>query len=247
VTVLVYLVRPGDRNEELRYSLRSVVANVPHERVVMAGYTPSWVTGVESIDVPQAGNKYQNTTANLLEACGRLADDGVGDAVLFNDDFFVVEPIEAVPALHQGPVHAVARRVRRQLGSKAAERSGWLEGMLGTEAMLRAYRPAVEPLSYELHVPLPFDPMGMWMALRLAEEHRDRFLRPGVPVHKRTWYGNLVGLGGVEVRDVKMQAATGRQWPPGPFVSTIDETFNRRSAGVELRRRFPDPCRYEVR
>ena len=33
---LVYLVRPGEQNEELRWSLRSLV-NLPHERVFEVG------------------------------------------------------------------------------------------------------------------------------------------------------------------------------------------------------------------
>ena len=56
----VYYVRPGDRNDELRYSLRSL-ANLPHDRVWIVGHTPPWVTGIESIQGNTVGGGPQQT------------------------------------------------------------------------------------------------------------------------------------------------------------------------------------------
>jgi hypothetical protein len=59
---LVYVVREGDRNNELRHSLRSVVANVPHRLVWIAGYKPGWVSDlVGYIPMAQRGTKWQNS------------------------------------------------------------------------------------------------------------------------------------------------------------------------------------------
>lgn len=44
MTDLVWIVKPGDGNEELRWSLRSAVAHVPHERVWIVGSRPGWCT-----------------------------------------------------------------------------------------------------------------------------------------------------------------------------------------------------------
>jgi hypothetical protein len=46
---VVYVVRPGNRNEELRYSLRSIAAHLPHRRVWLAGFCPSWVRNISFI------------------------------------------------------------------------------------------------------------------------------------------------------------------------------------------------------
>ncbi|MDX3229577.1 hypothetical protein [Streptomyces sp. ME19-01-6] len=53
-----------------------------------------------------------------------------------------------------------------------------------------------DPLSYELHVPMPVQKSGMLAALEIAR-HLD-------VVHKRTLYGNLAGLGGDQTGDVKI-------------------------------------------
>src|SRR5690606_30767194 len=82
--------------EELRYSLRSL-ANLPHDRVFIAGGLPNWVDNVEHIETVQEWpSKYVNLCVNIASAC---CDDRVSDPfILFNDDFFVMEPVEQVPA-----------------------------------------------------------------------------------------------------------------------------------------------------
>ena len=65
---IVYVVRPGERNEELRYSLRSL-SNLPHGRVWIAGYMPKWVTGVEHIPSPAKPGSHVHAKANLRAAC----------------------------------------------------------------------------------------------------------------------------------------------------------------------------------
>ena len=50
---IVYVVRPGDENEALRYSLRSL-ANIPHRTVWIAGYRPKWCYGIVYVPRDQA-------------------------------------------------------------------------------------------------------------------------------------------------------------------------------------------------
>lgn len=107
---VVYYVRPGERNEELRYSLRSL-QNMPHERVWLVGHKPAWVTGVEHIPNRSNGSSPQhNATSHLLAACDAVPAERF---VVFNDDFYVMEPIEHIPALHAGPLS----ERRRPMGS----------------------------------------------------------------------------------------------------------------------------------
>jgi hypothetical protein len=128
---IAYYVRPGDRNEELRYSLRSL-ANLDHGRVVIVGHTPPWVTNVEHVPSKGTGSPQRNAVDHLARACEAIDDDSF---TVFNDDFYVMEPTE-VPSWHAGPLAGVlAGPLRLALGRLLA---------LGHPA----------PLSWALHVPL---------------------------------------------------------------------------------------------
>ncbi|MCB1250392.1 MAG: hypothetical protein KDB36_13335 [Acidimicrobiales bacterium] len=227
---VVYVVRPGDDNEELRFSLRALAAHVPHDSVILVGYCPSWVTGVHHIPVRQTGTKYRNSTLNLLAACEHPAVDD--EFVLFNDDMFAMAPVDEVPVLHRGPVVDVAA----EYSARGAGR--YLHGMLETAALLAA-RGVASPLSYELHVPLPVHKDAMAEALHIG-------LDSGIAVvHKRTLYGNLAGIGGELAADVKV--CRGRpDWDPQQvWLSTSDTEFASWPVGAFIRSAFPAPGPYE--
>lgn len=223
---VVYLCREGE-NEELRYSLRSL-RNLPHDRVWVFGGAPEWLRGAELVPVDQHASKYRVTTAAMRAAClhPRVSDP----FALMNDDFFVMEPVAGVPALNRGPVDVVAAEYGRRIGA-----SPYLEGMLATRDLLASLG-CERPLSYELHVPLPVHKAEMLRALEVGQA-------AGIPVlHKRTLYGNLAGLGGETIADVKI---CGRRQciPVGPWLSTLDATFPR--AHPLLAHRFPRPSPFE--
>lgn len=89
---LVYVVREGEHNPDLLYSLRSVSKYCNFRNIWIAGHCPSWVTNVKVIPVPQGDSKYRNSTANLLAAC--KTPEITDDFILMNDDFFALRPIE---------------------------------------------------------------------------------------------------------------------------------------------------------
>lgn len=229
---VVYVVRPGDNNEELRYSLRSL-ANLPHDRVFIVGHTPPWVRNVTSLQTIQAGTKYANSTRNVLTACGT---DEVSDPfVLMNDDFFIVRPIGEVPTLHRGPVADVVTEYRVRYRRIASQ---YIVGMTETRDLLLELG-HTKPLSYELHVPLVVHKEAMSKAIETATV-------AGLEVpHKRTLYGNLAGVGGTQARDVKViyRAAV---HVPSPFVSTSDMSFHEGWIGRKLRGMFTEASRYEA-
>lgn len=227
---LLYVVRPGEGNDELRWSLRSVAQNVKHDRVWIAGFMPSWVTGVGHIPVEQPGLKWANSTANMRAACEHPE---VSDRFLvMNDDFMVLEPLDSdhMPIYHRGPVTEVL-----------AEHAGmeWNPYITGMRATLDRLRETghPEPLSFELHIPMPVSKAVMLAALDLGSD---------IPVwHKRTAAGTLGGLQGDQIADVKIH---GRWEVPAAgqrFVSTNDRTFQTGQVGRWLRDRFPERCRFE--
>jgi hypothetical protein len=227
---VVIPVRKGEGNEELRYALRSLCC-LPHGRVWIAGYKPSWVGNVGHIDVAQVGTKHENALRNLLAACAH--PEVSEEFVLWNDDFFLLEPLDAVPVYHCGPMTDFIR-ARKPLGDSA-----WMLGVRATEDVLhRLGHP--DPVCYELHTPLPMTKSGTVEAMALALPE----LAKRAALQIKTLYGNIHGLGGERREDVKVFRPHDR-WVGGPFLSTIDRLWGRHEATKMVMRKFPDRGPYE--
>lgn len=225
---IIYPVRPGDSNEELRYSLRSIEANLPHGRVWMVGHKPGWVRNVEHLPGNRHGSPQLNLWHNLLTACRH--PEVSDEVVIFNDDFYVTTPIPKVPILYRGYLDDHLARPRVQRGAE-----WWRQSLHTTLIALRTLG-IDRPLSYELHVPFRADKAAMAEVL-------DRFatLDPQCPPQWRTLYGNLHQIGGTQHPDCKAytRAAVGE-----PFHSTDDSSFRHFLAAFN--RMFPRPSRYEA-
>lgn len=222
---VVYLLKPDEGNEELRFSLRSL-ANLTHERVWLAGYRPTWVNEVGHIPTRQNRDRHVNTTLNMWAACQHPE---VSDPfILFNDDFFAMHRIVEVPTWHRGTVAQFIRRpnVVGQYGSGAGATAELLH-RLGYD----------DPLCYEVHAPLVVHKQVMLRALDLGRGVRT--------LHKRTLYGNLADLGGYQHADVKVHGdeKPDERWP---FWSTEDFSFSLCRVGDLIRGRFGTPSRYEL-
>lgn len=225
---LVVPVRETAVNEQLRFALRTWTANLPHRKVWIVGHRPTWLRGVEHIKTAQPGTKYQNTTAAVRAACEH--PDVAERFLLMNDDFFVMQRQTEMPVLHRGPV----REVERYYAARAAGK--YLTGMRETRDLLVGLG-YDDPLSYELHVPLPVEKAGMLEALNVG--------RRLAVVHKRTLYAMLSGLGGERIEDVKV-LNRGPQFPRGPFLSTMPDAFSNGMVGRYIRTVFFQPSPYEV-
>lgn len=233
-SAIAYIVRPGDDNEELRYSLRSVWWNMPHTEVWIVGHCPGWVRGVRTIPVEQStrpGMKRPNALANLA----MLAAGGPDEFVLFNDDFFVVRPAEWPPR----PAH------RGRLASLAADRrtalplSPYAKVLELTDTILReAGFP--DPLAYETHMPMHLTAEGLALALDYGDQHSG-----GEQFAPRSLYGNLLQIRGEQVGDVKVRDASPAPAWQCEFVSTTDASFRYHPIGKRLRELFPEASPYE--
>lgn len=226
---VVYIVGPGEQNEELRYSLRSL-RNLPHDAVWIAGYTPKWVTGVGRIPTAQKGHKFANALANITAACTH--PEVSEEFVYFNDDFYVIAPIDQVPILHRGPIAPLLDK--RRLRKSGPSYNG---GRADTFRLLhRLGHP--EPIAYEpIHTPCRFEKSKLLEVLELGKD---------VPaLQYRTVYGNHFGIGGSVHANVKV-SDTAKGFPKGSaFVSTNERSFERGEVGRLIRSMFPDPSPYE--
>lgn len=219
-------VRPGDSNEELRFTLRSVEAHLPHANVWIVGHQPSWVTGVNFIP----GNLHtprSNLWHNLLAFCQH--PDTPDRFVITNDDIMVTEPVPQVEVLYRGTLkdHINMRRVQRG--------ASWWRDSLNTTLVYLQGAGHPDPLSYELHVPF------------LADKHlmRETLLKtadvtPHNPPQWRTLYGVLNDIGGRQSTDSKA-------YQPGPVRAPYHSTEDRswRYFATQLRKAFPEPGKYE--
>ena len=228
---IVVPVRDGAAYEALRYALRSWAANLPHRRVWLVGYRPPWAHDVEHIPTRQAGaTKYRNTTAAVRAVCEHPE---VSDTFLYcNDDFFVMRRQESMPVFHRGPVREVeAYYATRGNGS-------YLRGLRETRDLLVKLGHE-DPLSYELHVPLPITKAGMIHALEVGG-HLD-------VLHKRTAYGVLAGVGGTRLRDVKVLRRGPDFDTASAYLSTMPDSFTNGHVGRYIRETFRRPGPYETR
>lgn len=88
---LVYIVKPGEINLDLRYSLRSVAKFCPYRKVWIVGFKPRWVQNVCYLPTTQDKDKWKNSVINYTAAC--KCKDVSDNFVLMNDDFFAIKPV----------------------------------------------------------------------------------------------------------------------------------------------------------
>ena len=214
--IALYVVRPGDDNDELRYSLRSLHANIKHSEVWIVGHRPPWVSDrVNFIPVPPCDDQFLNQRQKLRVALDHMPKT----FAVWNDDYYALKP-SAIRLQHQGRLAEHAARFAairpRAIYTKRLQHS--LE-VLGPDAM-----------SYEIHRPMPVRRDALADTLDACD--RDPWLQ---------WlnhYGNTAERG----RGQRVTDNLG-WWPEADWCSTDDFTF--RGVEVHLAERFPTPSPYE--
>ena len=178
---VLYAVRHGEVNAALRYSLRSL-GNLPHRRVCITGFCPSWVRGVTVVETPRRANKLDSIEENVRRG---LRHHEIGDIVVYmNDDFYITRPIgnNGMPVTHGGLID----QYQGQQEFKTRMRQ--------TLRLLREIYGDAELTAYDgVHMPLPLQTEYARLALR--EVPRGCLWR--------TWYGNSMAIGGVQVPNAK--------------------------------------------
>ena len=216
---LFYPLRTGE-NEELRYSLRSVCENLPHDRVFVAG-GPDWLTNVEQIGFDTTGDKWADLSGKF---CAAVADPDISDPfVLFNDDFFVMEPVAEIPTRWRADLAAHMRS--REAAGNDREWAGILRN---------TYELIGDCNSYVNHIPVVIHKTIARELIPLFMEH------PRVEVY--TVYSNYAQVGGARGRDAKVDFLTR---VPAAFWSSEDDSFAGPRGDV-IRERFTERCRYEA-
>jgi len=225
---LVYLCRAGE-NEELRYSLRSVFQNMPHDKIWVVGNKPRWFNG-NFIPVKDSNNKFDN-----IKNCTKAAAESLeisDNFVLMNDDFFLLKKIDHLPNYHGG---FLKNKVEEY---EAFNSKSYYTKLLRNTLNLLNNLGYENPIDYDIHLPMIMNKES----LKTIMHYR---------YSVRSLYGNIFNISGETVKDVKVYdkgtlAARSHDYLNSdfPFVSTTDSSFNRLYRDI-LKDMFPNPSIYE--
>lgn len=217
----VYICRPGD-NEELRYSIRSVVKNLSYDNIWLIGYRPDWYKG-NYVEVENKSIKFENIRKCLevITKVGAISDD----FTLMNDDFYITKPMGSVPIYHGGLLDDKIGRYVAHSGSTRYTR------ILGEASKQLKKRGIKEPLDYDIHTPIIMnkDKLKEVVQLNLAP---------------RSMYGNVFSIGGTEIEDVKIYKYNNSIDHSFGVISTEDNSLH--LVKDMLAKYFPDPSHYEL-
>jgi hypothetical protein len=227
---VLFPVRPGRYNVELRYSLRSL-ANIPHDGVIVSGYVATNLRNVQAIHRPQRDGKYANAWGNVYSALTVVDDD---ELLLFNDDIYALSAADPTITYTAGPLNAVIAHKKKQgIGTRHLTNvADVLDGDL---------------LAYNLHVPMPINREAMievidkYDVIRQAKRHHI--------IDLRTLYGNHVQAGGTVIPDCKVHNGSEKEFNSKisdlhPYLSTADTAMKGFTLKF-LETMFPDRCEYE--
>jgi hypothetical protein len=180
---VVYICRPGD-NEELRYSIRSVVKNLAHDSLWVVGDKPDWYGG-NFLYSNLANSQYFQVWNNLraIIDCPEISDD----FILMNDDFFIVDYVDSVDYFYWDVLESVGKW-RKDNGYGGQD---YVNKHFATAHQLWVHDKIKNPLNYELHVPMVFNKEKLAKIIGRYQLYR-------------SGYGNVYGVGGYERRDVKV-------------------------------------------
>ena len=227
---IIYIFKEFDNHEELRYSLRSLEKNFPHNKIyiVYEGEPLSDITNVTWVKANmQEGYKYDKEIDKLRQIA--LDDRFTDDFIFFQDDLFILKPVTNLEYYYTKTLDDTLEKLAKTLG-KCYAYYIWLE-----QANKALKERGMTTYNCELHAPIIFNRKKLLKVL-------DEF--PGIYC-TRTLYCNYYQLPLVQVEDNKA-SIFGLDYNPDYWVlSTDDQAFNFEEVGEFIRNRFPEPCKYE--
>lgn len=235
MTILVYPVGPA-RGELLRYSLRSVAANIDGRalpRIVVIGELPDYIDPGTVEYLPGVGGRgpFAAVWAAWRAAARHL--DGAGTWWWWNDDFFLTGPAATgLIQAHRGSLDQFIKRLEGR-GNYAA----WRVRAARSAYVLDA-EGICDPLCWEAHRPLRTTSADVDAAAEALARHR----LDGARVAVRTLIGGLAAYTGADLPDPKTESANGVFHYP--IMSTGPRAWSGH-VGEQLRGRYDTPSPWE--
>lgn len=227
---IIYFVKDNPRNEELRYSLRSVVKNMPHKRLWIFGGCPSNIVPDIRVRVDQSGKTKWDRVRNMYKMVCENKEI-TDNFIMFNDDFFIMQPTNRIEPLYRCSLEKHINILEPR--NKPTPYSRLLRN--AKQTLERLDKPT---LSYELHTPFIFNKKKL---LELLETFPDAHCC-------RTIYGNLYDIGGRQSSDVKIfSSETELDYKKLQFLSTDDSVVNvNNDIWRWLKKQFLKKSRFEI-
>lgn len=213
----IYICRNGE-NEELRYSIRSVLHFYPDARIHIFGGKPRWYSG-EYTEVKDSGTKFDNINKCYEAICS----SHIKDFILMNDDFYILDKPSGF-IFYDGYIEDKIEKHTQQHGLSKYSR-------ILSDANKKLKKMGIQkPLNYDVHTPMMFN-------TKLLSDIIDISYAP------RSIYGNIYNIGGEKMSDVKIYRHTDNIHINGYFLSSEDNSFNK--INNLLQNKFSKPSIYE--
>ena len=225
---IIYILKADIETDELKYSLRSVEKNFPINRVWFVGGQPEGLEPDKRIRHVQIGSsKWELIRSSMWKAVN--TEDLTEDFFLFNDDFFVMKPVDTDSFRNfvDGTLERRIDELHSESGMNAYTRT-----LFKLEQELKTLH---EPtMNYDVHLPM----------LLNKEQVKATLYKCSSP-QMRSAIGNLNRLPFVIHPDVKVYDLESVP-KDETFLSTNDETFQKGKVGEYIRKKFRKPSRFEV-
>lgn len=226
---VVYILKANAKSDELRFSLRSIDKNLEHRKVWFYCGKPDDLVPDEYVDHKQiGGTKWERVRSSLIEVCKN--EKITKQFWLFNDDFYVLNPVESAVNYQRGLLKDHIVDIERRHGGVP---TGYTRQLRQCEQQLRDA--GLTTLDYALHVPMLVDRAKMLEALQMF---------PRCPMF-RSIYGNYAKLDGEFLKDCKTVDPDKIIDRSAPFFSTSNRSFAGK-VREQMTEMFADPCRYEA-
>lgn len=225
---IVYILGDQTDHEELRYSLRSIQQNFPHRFVWFVGCQPKGFRPDRALAHKQTGEDKWNRIKSSMLAVIRQ-EELSDEFFLFNDDFFVMKPVE-------GEFINYADRTLSDRVEDFRKENPWLSPYARTLYKAREELKSLKKgeVNFDVHMPMLINKELMKRSINLCSSPQ-----------MRSVYGNINGIAFVEHKDVKWFDR--KTVPEDPdYLSTNDDTFKESKVGEYIRSCFPEPSRFEV-
>lgn len=226
---IVYILKNNYSSEELRYSLRSVCENFPYNKVWFYGGKLPDIEPDEYVELIQEGATKWEKVKFTLEQIFRNGNI-TEDFWLFNDDFFIMKPVDDLPYMINGTIERHAARIRARHNGVDSAYTRNLR-----KAALELTKAGYDQVNYALHVPMLINREKGLKTLKSF---------PNSPMF-RSLYGNQWEVGGVTCKDVKIADPDAEPSGDGAMLSTTDKSFGGKVGGY-IKEQFPKKCRYEL-
>lgn len=224
---IVYILRNDIEGDELRYSLRSL-KNLPHDKVWFFGGTRDDLKPDRQVYFEQKGvSVWQRVCSTIEEVCKNK--EVSEDFYLFNDDFFIMKPVEEVPYYYDGTLLKRIENIKKKTNGLGSLYSRKLE-----ETRLLLMQEHKKTYNYAVHVPMVINKKK---ALALLKKYKSVQMF-------RSVYGNYYNVGGEQMKDCKI-ADDREPDHDAVFLSTSEGSFEK-NVGAFIKSVFTEECEYEV-